>query len=618
MGHEAYIANVIIILFSAVCVVSLFRALKVSSVVGYLVAGLVIGPFGFQFINDVKTIELLGEFGVVFLLFSIGLKMPMRRFQVLRRYVFGLGLMQVVVTISIISIVAAYMSYPGATALLVGSALALSSTAVGLQLLSENGDLAKKYGRISFAVLLFQDLAVVVLLVLLSTLSTPEQNLWDALSSAGLKAAIVLVLIVLFGQLILRPVFRVVASQKAEIFTAVSILIVLVTSLATDAAGLSKELGAFLAGLLLSETEYRHQVEADIQPFYGLLLGLFFMTVGMNIDTNLIFAEAGTIALLLIGMMAVKSLILFTLCRAFGVDTDCSLRVSLLLAAGGEFAFVVLGPAVDQNLVSSKAAQIIYMTVAISMALTPFMAQLGEWLTRKFGFKDAEFTKSQGPLELDDLRDHVIIAGFGRIGKMMARLLSDRMIPFVAIDNNMNRVMEGRARGLPVYYGDATRDVVWKSIGAEKASTAVLSLEHPKTTLRASLMVLRKFPNLSVSVRIDDDNYEAKLVQAGAKVVKPENFEPSLELASSVLEGIGTKQEEVSQIIEAFRRSYSSTKHPEVFRTEILTTDDEEKIADGPRPITSASDSFSPKDIILNEDPVSPSQKRSDVHSGTT
>ncbi len=563
MEHEAYIANVIIILFSAVFMVSLFRALNVNSIVGYLIAGLLIGPHALAFITDVATIEILGEFGVVFLLFTIGLKIPMRRFQVLRRYVFGLGLMQVVVTISVVSLIAYFFSYAPASALLIGSALALSSTAVGLQLLSEQGDLAQKYGRVSFAVLLFQDLAVVVLLVLLTTISTPEQDLVEALSAAGLKAAVVLILIVLFGQLILRPVFRIVASQKAEIFTAVSILIVLLTSLATDAAGLSKELGAFLAGLLLSETEYRHQVEADIQPFYGLLLGLFFMTVGMNIDVYVIVNQAREIFMLLGAMLLVKAIIIFGLCKAFKIATGSAVRTAFLLAAGGEFAFVVLGPAVDQKLVSSGTAQVIYLSVAISMALTPFLATFGKWLSERLDLKEGDSKLASVQDEIDDLRNHVIVAGFGRIGKMICRLLADRMIPFVAIDNNMNRVLEGRARGLPVYYGDATRDVVWKSLGADKASSAVVSLALPKTTLRASLMVRRKFPNINVSVRINDDAYVAKLTQAGAVVVKPENFEPSLQLASSVLRGVGTNDAEVNQIIESFRRSYAVQESPE-------------------------------------------------------
>ncbi len=610
MGHEAYIANVIIILVSAVFIVSLFRAFNISSVVGYLVAGLLIGPHAFGFITDTATIELLGEFGVVFLLFSIGLKMPMRRFQVLRRYVFGLGLMQVFVTITVISSIAYFFSYAPTSALLIGSALALSSTAVGLQLLSEQGDLAQKYGRISFAILLFQDLAVVVLLVLLTTLSTPEQDLLDALSTAGMKAAVVLILIVLFGQLILRPVFRIVAKQKAEIFTAVSILIVLVTSLATDAAGLSKELGAFLAGLLLSETEYRHQVEADIQPFYGLLLGLFFMTVGMNIDVQVIMEKASDIGLLLGGMLLVKGVIIYLLCKSFKVPSGSSVRVAMLLAAGGEFAFVVLGPAVEQELVSADAAQVIYMTVAISMALTPFLTQFGLWLNSKLDLKESDPALNSKNTEIDDLRDHVIVAGFGRIGKMICRLLSDRMIPFVAIDNDMNRVMEGRARGLPVYYGDATRDVVWKSLGAEKAASAVLSLEEPKTTLRASLMVLRRFHNIKVSVRVDNDEYEAKLVQAGATVVKPENFEPSLELASSVLKGVGTNDDEINQIIDLFRRTYSPQGHPEIFRTDDLVS---KGVNSAKEPHEGDVTNLAFEKIVLAADSITPSQKQSDV-----
>lgn len=562
MGHQSYIATIIIILLSAVCVVSLFRALKISSVVGYFAAGLLIGPHALKFIDDIDTIEVLGEFGVVFLLFTIGLKMPMRRFQVLRRYVFGLGLMQVVVTISCISLIAYFFHFAPASALLIGSALALSSTAVGLQLLSEQGDLTQKYGRISFAVLLFQDLAVVVLLVFLTTISNPDQDLIEVLSAAGLKAAVVLILIVLFGQLILRPLFRIVATQKAEIFTAVSILIVLVTSLATDAAGLSKELGAFLAGLLLSETEYRHQVEADIQPFYGLLLGLFFITVGMKIDVAVIVQKAADISMLLGAMLTLKAMIVYGLCLAFSISKGSALRAAFLLAAGGEFAFVVLGPAVTQKLVSADVAQVIYLSVAISMALTPFLNNFGRWLSHRLDIHEGDSKLASSHHEIDDLRNHVIVAGFGRIGKMMCRLLADRMIPFVAIDNNMHHVQEGRARGLPVYYGDATRDVVWQSLGADRAAAAVISLEVPKVTLKSALMVRRKFPHINVSVRMNDDAYEAKLIEAGATVVKPENFEPSLQLASTVLRDMGTEDTEVTQIIDAFRRSYTGQSFP--------------------------------------------------------
>ena len=559
MDHTTALINVIIILISAVLVVGLFRRLKISSIVGYLIAGLAIGPHALGFITDLSSIQILAELGVVFLLFTIGLKMPMRRLQVLKRYVFGFGLLQVVITSSVIGLLASFFNFSAASSFLIASALALSSTAVGLQLLTEQGELAQKFGRVSFATLLFQDLAVVMLLVMLTNLSAPDQSLVTALSAAALKAVIVLILIILFGRLILRPLFRAIAPLKnAEIFTALSILTVLLTSLATDAAGLSKELGAFLAGLLLTETEYRHQVEADIQPFYGLLLGLFFMTIGMSINLTIIVEQLGLILGLLGGVLVLKSLIILGLCSLFKIPAATGIRVAMLLAAGGEFAFVLLGPAVQQNLLSKDVAQALYLTVAISMALTPFLTNFGKYLSEKILCKDgdAAITASQG--DIDDLRSHVIIAGFGRLGKMIAQLLITRMIPFVVIDNDMNRVLEGRARGLPVYYGDAMRDMVWKSLGADKAAAAVVSLGLPKSTLKTTLMVRRKFPHINVSVRINDDFYEEKLTQAGATVVKPENFEPSLHLASLVLKSVGTNENEISQIIENFRRNYQA------------------------------------------------------------
>lgn len=562
MTNEIYLTHSIILLLAAVMVVTLFRKLRVSSIVGYLMAGVLIGPHALGFISNSDTIQLLGQLGVVFLLFTLGLKMPLRRFQVLRRYVFGLGLMQVVLTTAALSGVAVWLGQSSQSALLIASALALSSTAVGLQLLSEQGELTQKVGRVSFAILLFQDLAVILLLMLLTTLIVPGKSILESLSAASLKAVSVLVGIVLFGRLILQPLFKAIASlQNAEIFTAVSLLIVLLTSLATDEAGLSKELGAFLAGLLLSETEYRHQVEADIQPFHGLLLGLFFMTVGMSIDLSLMVEKITLILGILAGLLVLKMVLLFLFCRLFKISTVTSIRVSMLLAAGGEFAFVILGPAVQQKLVTPDVAQLLYLTVAISMTLTPFLSMIGRRIADSLETQEADRNLATAAEEVDDLRNHVIMAGFGRIGKMIARILTDRQIPFVVIDNDMNRVLEGRSHGFPVFYGDATRDTVWKSLSADKAAAAVISLATPKATLKAALMVRRKFPKLDVSVRMTDDTYEQKLKQAGATVVKPENLEPSLQLASRVLECMGTHEIEILKIIENFRRTYAST-HP--------------------------------------------------------
>jgi CPA2 family monovalent cation:H+ antiporter-2 len=552
-----YLIDVLILLLAAIVVVSLFRALKISSIVGYLIAGLCIGPHALGFITDTERMQIISEFGVVFLLFTIGLKMPMRRFRVLGRYVFGLGAAQVVLTTLVFTAISYGLHLPLYASILIGSGLALSSTAVGLQIITEQGELSQKYGRVSFGILLSQDLAVVVLLTLLSILVKPEQSVPITLGTAAFKASVVLILIILTGRFLLRPFYRVIASLKnTELFIAVTVFVVLATSLMTDYVGLSKELGAFLAGLILAETEYRHQVEADIQPFYGILLGLFFMSVGMTIDVRLLFTHASTILAILLGMLLIKGVIIFILCRLFHVPSYTALRSSLLLAAGGEFVFVLLIPAVEQNLVTTNIAQIIYLTIAISMALTPFLASLGKYISDKLLLSVSDRSLATSQHEIEDLSKHVIVAGFGRVGKIICRMLSERMVPFVAIDNDMNRVSEGRARGLPVFYGDATRDNVIKSLGADKAIAAVVSLHNPRASLKSALMIRRKFPHLLTVVRLEDNLYEKKLIQAGAMVVKPEHLEPSLELASTILRAVGTHERDISQILDSFRRAY--------------------------------------------------------------
>lgn len=558
LTQETFLTDIIIILLAAVIIVSGFRRAKFSSIVGYLIAGLAIGPYAFALIDNVHTISVLAEFGVVFLLFAIGLKMPIKRLQVLSKYVFGLGFSQVVLTTILLMVFCiAIFNLRLEAALVVASALALSSTAVGLQLLTEQGELGKQHGHVSFSILLAQDLAVVVLLVLLTTISKPNQGVFIALRDAGFNALIVLISIMLLGRLVLRPIFHAIAPLKnPEILTAVSILIVLLTSLATDAVGLSKELGAFVAGLLISETEYRHQVEADIQPFYGLLLGLFFMTIGMKINLGLVVSSGFTIIILLVGMLILKVGTIFGLSRLFKLPSTCSIKSSFLLASGGEFAFVLLGPAVEQKILHESAAQVIFVTVAISMGLTPLFVSMGNKLVAKLSKKQGSNIIASEIKGVDDLKNHVIIAGFGRVGNLLARFLSERVIPFVILDNNMERVQEGRTLGYPIFYGDATRDVVWKSLGAEKAISCVIGLTDQKNTLRSALMVRRHFPNIKISSRVADEAYLEKLREAEVYVVKPENLELGLKLASEILLSIGTNSNEVAQIIESFRRDH--------------------------------------------------------------
>jgi CPA2 family monovalent cation:H+ antiporter-2 len=564
-------SEILVLLISAVTVVSFFRFFRASPIHGYLMAGLLIGPHSFAFISNIHTVQVLGEFGIVFLLFTIGLKMPFQRLHVLRRYVFGLGSLQILLTSLAIGALAYSSGVSAEGSVVIGSALSLSSTAVAMQVLVERGEFAQRYGRVSFAVLLAQDLAVIVLLILQTKLVNHSSTLLQDIVLAGAKVFGVFVAIILTGRLILCPLYRVIARfDNPELFVAFTLLVILLTSLITEAFGLSMELGAFLAGLLLSETEYRHQVEADIQPFHGLLLGLFFMSVGMSIDILFVISKWHTILVIISGMLVVKGILLFLLCRLFQLHKTSALRVALLLAPGGEFVFVLLLPAVHFSLLTQDIAQLLYAVVVVSMALTPFLAMLGKAITERWMEQESEASIQASFNEVDDLRNHVIIAGFGRVGKLVAKLLTEQMIPFVIIDNNMNRVSEGKARGLPIFYGDARRANVMRTLGAAKARVALISLHNNKAAVQATLMLRRQFPSIEIAVRLRDNEYEEKLKQAGAKVIMPEHLEPSLRLASAVLESLGCPPQEVRQVIDKFRKSYLSAP---------LVQDDEKALA---------------------------------------
>ncbi|MBL0941420.1 MAG: cation:proton antiporter [Alphaproteobacteria bacterium] len=561
MEHFGHLNDVLIFLLSAVVVVSTFRWLRISPVIGYLIAGILIGPYALKFISNVEETKIIGEFGVVFLLFSIGLKLPLKRLQFLKRYVFGLGISQVVLTACAIGCVA-YMCFGQnlEAAFLIGSVLALSSTAVCLQILTEKGELAARFGRVSFSVLLFQDLVVVILLVLITTCGVEESNIWHELGHAALKAGLVLVFIIAAARIILRPVYKAIATLgNPELFVAMSLLVVLTTSVITASAGLSLELGAFLAGLLLSETEYRHQVEADIEPFHGLLLGLFFMTVGMSIDLSYVSSHFLMVTSMVIGLLVCKILIVMFLCIIFTLPLTTSLRTALLLASGGEFVFVLMGPAIQNQLVSPEVGQILFTVVIISMGLTPLLDMLGKYIEDHTTAQEAKTTTESAMAEIGDLRKHVIIAGFGRVGQMVARMLTERMVPYVAIDNDMARVHEGRTNGLPVFYGDARSLNVMRAIGAERAKVVVVALNKPLITLKTSLMVKRNFKEVHVCARLLDEEHKHKFVKAGVNVIMPENLEPSLQLAASVLQALGTSEDEVGQVIQGFRRTLTAS-----------------------------------------------------------
>ncbi len=377
MHDTSNLPVILILLATAVVIVALFRKLRVSPVLGYLVAGMAIGPTGAGIITDTSGTAAAAEFGIAFLLFIIGLELSWERLHAMRRYVFIVGIAQVVLTTGVLAAGIYVAGFPVATAVIIAGGLAFSSTAFVLQLITEYNQKASQLGRLSLAVLLVQDIAVIPLLVIVPTLAHNQPLPATDIILIIIKAVAVLALILFAGRLLLRPLYRLIASlANPELFTALTLLVVLGTGWLTSMAGLSLALGAFMAGILMAETEYRHQVEADVMPYKGLLLGLFFMTVGMSTDVRVLWEHFSSVLMLASGLMAVKALIIIGLCRAFGFGVATSMQAGLLLAQGGEFAFIVFGQAVGQLFIGTHLAQILTAVVTVSMALTPFAAAL--------------------------------------------------------------------------------------------------------------------------------------------------------------------------------------------------------------------------------------------------
>ncbi|KAJ1694450.1 hypothetical protein LUZ63_011148 [Rhynchospora breviuscula] len=564
---EASLLDVLSLLLASVIFVPIFQRIPGGSpVLGYLAAGVLIGPYGFSFIRHVHVTKEIAEFGVVFLLFNIGLELSVERLSSMKKYVFGLGTAQVLATATAVGLISHYFcGQPGPAAVVIGSGLALSSTAVVLQVLQERGESTSRYGRATFSVLLFQDLAVVVLLILIPLISPNSspggvgfQAIAEALGKAAVKAIVAITAIIAGGRLLLRPIYKQIAeNQNAEIFSANTLLVILGTSLLTARAGLSMALGAFLAGLLLAETEFSLQVESDIAPYRGLLLGLFFMTVGMSIDPKLLFSNfpviLGTLGLLIAG----KTILVLIIGKLFGISPIAAFRVGLMLAPGGEFAFVAFGEAVNQGLLSLQLSSLLFLVVGISMALTPWLAAGGQVLASKFEQHDVR-SLLPAESETDDLQDHIIICGFGRVGQIIAQLLSERLIPFVALDVSSDRVAFGRALDLPVYFGDAGSREVLHKVGAERACAAAIALDTPGANYRAVWALSKYFPHVKTFVRAHDVDHGINLEKAGASAVVPETLEPSLQLASAVLAQAKMPTSEIATTINEFRSRHLS------------------------------------------------------------
>jgi CPA2 family monovalent cation:H+ antiporter-2 len=514
--------DTLVILTAAVVGASLAERLKLSSIIGYLAAGLLIGPAFLDLIRDVHAPQALAELGIVFLLFTVGLELPLERLRQLPRMMFLLGGLQVLVTTALLAGICMLVGLGGSASVAIGAALSLSSTAIVLRLLAERREMHSRFGRGALGILMTQDLAVGPLLVLIPALRGTPLEMTQAVGLSILKAVVVTMLILGIGRIVLRPLMNAVAATRSkEIFAALTLLIVLAAGAVTHTAGLSMAFGALLAGMLLADTAYRHQVAAEIEPFRGLLLGLFFMTVGMLLETDLLPRHGLEILLMLVGLLAIKGIVIFILCQRLFLTSAGSVRLGLVLAQGGEFAFVLFALAGREQLLSPVLQQELILVVVLSMMLTPALALAGDRLAPRIA-RRTEVPEDALPFLPEGIHDHVIIAGYGRIGAAVSDRMAKAEIPWVAIDSDPNNVNRARRKGLPVYYGDAGRIEVMEALGLADAKAMVIAINDAEKAVHLVALVHYVLPEMVILSRAFDDEHAKELRDAGAHLTVPE------------------------------------------------------------------------------------------------
>ena len=550
MTETNYIIDILILLTAAVIMVPLFNRLGLGGVLGFLVAGTLVGPWGLGLIATIHEIQHLAEFGVVFLLFIIGIELKPSRLWVMRHSVFGLGTAQVLTTGTAITLVALALGMPTRSALVVGFGLALSSTAFGLQVLADKGDLGTAYGRSAFAILLLQDLAIVPLIALLPMLAKQELTITQDVELAALESVLIIVGVFILGRILLQPLLQLVAGNRRnpEIFTATGILLVVGAAWLTEWAGLSMALGAFLGGLILADSHYRHQIMADIQPFRGLLLGLFFMSVGMSINFGLLGQQGFLMAGLVGGLLLLKAAFLWLLCRITGRSHSESVHVALLLAQAGEFGFILFGLANMLGVMNGELYQQLLLIIALSMAATPLLVKLSPWLGRTIASTPPTATPLTKPIPAS--RNHVIVAGFGRFGNYLTRNLAKAGIPYLVLEVNPTRVARAQALDYPVFYGDASRIEILRSAGAAKASMVVFAMDHMESIGQAVVTVREAFPDLPVYARAWDIKMAQRLRTLGVTYAIPETMASGIQLTRDVLRASGISSEITAQLVD--------------------------------------------------------------------
>ncbi len=558
-------ADIVILLFSSVVIVGLFRRMNLPPILAYLYVGLLIGPYGLGLVEDDKSVHILAEFGVVFLLFTIGLEFSLPQIISMKWIVFGLGGAQVLIATGLTMIIGYFVGLDVVSSFIVGGAVAMSSTALVVKQLDEQGEQVENHGKTSVGVLVFQDMAVVPFLILIPIFASgAEGSMAAPLITALLKGALVFVVMLLAGRLIIRPLFHEIAlARSTELFTLTVLLVIIVAAWATHFAELSLTMGAFLAGMVLGETEYRHQIESDIRPFRDVLLGLFFITIGMLLDIEKIKDYWYFVIPVFIAIMLVKTLLVFGIMRIMGGEKRNCLRSGLILSQGGEFGFALISIALVSNLISEEVSQIVLAAVFLSMVFAPFLirfnGRIATWIINVLTFSG---NKLDAVSEVDmiesvskTLDGHAIIVGYGRHGQNVSRFFDVENIRYLALDLDPERIKHARSAGESVTYGDATRDEILEAAGLEKAKLVVITIENPSYTIKVIRNIRKHRMDIPICVLAYDDTYMDKYKREGANDVVPQIFEASLMLASHSLPLLGVPMSRVLRHTREFRKN---------------------------------------------------------------
>ena len=553
MEPHGFLQQALVYLAAGVIAVPLFKRLGLGSVLGYLVAGVAIGPWGLRLIADPQTVLQFAEFGVVLLLFLVGLELNAARVWALRRSIFGLGGAQVIITIAAVAAAAAALGQPLVVGVIAGMGFAMSSTAIGLATLTEKNLLPTPGGQASFAVLLFQDLAVIPLMLVVGLLGGATGEMSDQMHwSSAAKALGMIALLIVAGRLLVRPVLRYIAETRLrEVFVGFSLLLVLGTAALMEWVGLSMALGAFLAGVMLADSEYRHELELDIEPFKGLLLGLFFIAVGMSVDIGLFLRAPQLVLGVALGVVALKIVLLYAVARPFYCGGGDAALFAVALSQAGEFAFVLFGAAAGLGVFAAPTAQLLVMVVTLSMLLAPpFFALherlLGRWLAQR---APPEYDSIDGP------GNPVIVAGFGRFGQIVSRVLRMCGLPFTALEANYQQVDFVRRFGSnKVYYGDASRLELLHAAKAGEAKLFVLAIDDVEASVKTAAVVRRHFPDLPILARARNRVHYFRLRDLGIKAIHRETFPASLDVARQALLRLGFRAAATEHAIALFRQ----------------------------------------------------------------